>query len=134
MRSTKDFEEHTWGKRHIHNVLASRLVLEAWNIFGIRLICFSYHRTDDEQFRLYADGRSKCDGYQKKSKHQLWLAHDYCIVTDLGKWVGFGDEPMTDNEKDDYRLIGVQWEVYHPKNKWGGHFEGFHDYFHFQSF
>ncbi len=27
-------------------------------------------RTDEEQHKLFLDGKSKCDGYDKKSKHQ----------------------------------------------------------------
>ena len=49
---------------------------------GIPVTVFSFFRTADEQRRLYDEGKSKCDGYIKRSRHQDWLAADIAILND----------------------------------------------------
>lgn len=130
----QEIEKTKWGKRHLHLLMIGQLIREASILYNIRLVCFYYHRTDEEQNDLFYEGRSKCDGIKKKSKHQSWLAHDLCIVTEKGKWVGFGDKPLTKQQAEQYNFLGHVWETYNPRNKWGGNFKGFFDCFHFQSF
>ena len=44
-------------------------------------------RTSDEQNQLYIDGKSKCDGYSKKSLHQTGQALDFfAYVNGKGSW------------------------------------------------
>jgi uncharacterized protein YcbK (DUF882 family) len=47
---------------------------------GINFIVTSYYRNAKEQNQLFKEGKSTCDGYQKKSAHQSWLAMDIAIV------------------------------------------------------
>jgi hypothetical protein len=42
--------------------------------------------------RLYEEGKSKCDGYTVRSKHQDWLAVDLGIITDDGKDILWTDD------------------------------------------
>ena len=49
--------------------------LEAYHR-GINLCPYSYHRTAQEQEKLYKAGKSRRDGYNDRSKHQDWEAID----------------------------------------------------------
>lgn len=129
-----EIEKTRWGKRHLHLVMIGQLVKEAISLYNIVLVCFYYHRSDEVQHKLFIQGRSRCDGIKKPSKHQAWLAHDLCIVDEKGRWVGFGDIPLTSQETEEYKFLGHIWESYHSQNRWGGNFDSIHDVFHFQSF
>lgn len=57
---------------------------------GIKLLPYSWHRTDEEQYRLYMEGKSKCDGKKKRSLHQDRLAIDNAVMNADGslEWNG----------------------------------------------
>ncbi len=46
----------------------------------IPVTIFAYHRTAEEQHKCFLEGKSQCDGYTKRSKHQDWLAADIGIL------------------------------------------------------
>jgi len=83
-----------------------------------------YSRTAEEQNALFQAGRSKCDGYEKISMHQLDRARDIVIVDEDGDPVNdYGDHP-------NYAVLGKFWEDI--GGRWGGNFKGFYDVFHFE--
>jgi len=89
---------------------------------GIRLICFSFHRTEKQQKMLYEYGKSKV----KHSKHQDWLAMDLAILDD-------NDEIVWDRNED-YELLGSYWkhlgDVYGVHARWGGDWKSLNDIYH----
>ena len=91
---------------------------------GINFICTSYSRTPAEQNALFKRGLSRCDGYEKKSYHQLDRARDIAII-DKDELIanGYSDHP-------DYTVLGEVWELL--GGRWGGNFEGFRDVFHYE--
>ena len=91
---------------------------------GINFICTSYSRTPAEQNALFKAGKSLCDGYEKKSYHQLDRARDIVIIGEDGFIVNdYGDHPG-------YAVLGGFWEVL--GGRWGGNFESFRDVFHYE--
>jgi hypothetical protein len=98
----------------------ARFLLEA-GLGGINLLCFYFYRSAEEQNRLYKEGKSNCDGYKKRSKHQSWLAMDFVIIDDAGKPIW--------NHTARYELLGEIWE--RLGGKWGGRFKS-PDVFHFE--
>ena len=88
---------------------------------GCRLILTSVHRTAEEQKRLFDEGKSKLDGYVKKSRHQLWRAVDVCIIDDQNRprW-----------EHDDYARLGEYWKSI--GGTWGGDWVSLNDVYHFE--
>jgi len=67
---------------------------------GIQFIITAAFRTAEEQRALYNAGLSKCDGYNKISNHQEWLAYDIAIIKD-GKAVW--------KRTDGYDSLGNFW-------------------------
>jgi hypothetical protein len=85
-------------------------------------------RTDDRQFELYSMGKSKADGYTKKSRHQSGDALDvYAYVDGKASW-----------KKEHLAIIAaamLQAAIESGvKVKWGGHFKSFYDAPHFELF
>jgi len=91
------------------------------------VIITAFYRSSDEQNALYQIGRTKpgkivtnCDGYKKKSKHQLWRAVDLAVVENGEiKW----DSPVYDE-------LGEFWDS--VGGIWGGNFSGLPDKCHFE--
>ena len=82
-------------------------------------------RTAERQNELFKEGKSKRDGYKKKSMHQLGRAVDIAIIDEEGEVINeYGDHPY-------YEKLGKFWEE-SMGGQWGGNFEGFRDVFHFQ--
>jgi hypothetical protein len=87
--------------------------------FKYRIICAAFHRTAEEQNKIYQSGRTtdgpiltNCDGYIKVSQHQLWRAMDlYLVDADTG-FLAWDDEP--------YARLGEVWESF--GGTWGGRF------------
>jgi len=100
-------------------------LLSVWaSIQGILFICTSYSRTAAEQHKLFLEGKSRCDGYEKISMHQLDRARDIAVVNGAGGIVNdYGDHP-------DYMRLGEVWEAL--GGRWGGSWENFRDIFHFE--
>ena len=83
-------------------------------------------RTEEEQNKLYHQGKSRLDGYKKRSNHQHGLALDvYAFVDGKASW-----------EKEHLAMVaaamlqaasGLGYEL-----SWGGLWKSFEDYPHFQ--
>jgi hypothetical protein len=74
-------------------------------------------RSTEEQNRLFQLGKSRCDGYKVKSKHQLGLAADVYVVNDKGEFVW---------DREPYVVLHQYWESIggRPMIEWDlGHFE-----------
>jgi peptidoglycan L-alanyl-D-glutamate endopeptidase CwlK len=83
-------------------------------------------RTDDEQHELFKQGRSKADGYQKKSRHQTGLALDfYAFVDGKASW-----------EKEHLAMVAAAFlqaaSILGYQLEWGGLWRNFQDYPHIQ--
>lgn len=83
-------------------------------------------RTEEDQYQLYSEGSSKCDGYKKKSYHQTGKAFDvYAYVCGRASW-------------DELHLSQVATAILSAASqlgvpiKWGGHFKNFNDMPHFE--
>jgi len=69
--------------------LSTLLVLLAQ--YNIPVVIFSFYRTAAEQKKLYDEGKSKCDGTKKRSRHQDWLAADLGILNVEGTDINWSD-------------------------------------------
>jgi len=98
----------------------SLLALFAY-INKIEFIIFWFHRTAKEQKELFEEGKSKCDGVKKKSKHQAWRAIDLAIVK-KGECVW--------ERAAEYQLLGRFWKLL--GGRWGGDFGFAEDVYHFE--
>jgi len=87
----------------------------------IDVLIYYYHRSPQEQNRLYKKGLSKCDGYKKKSKHQYWLAIDL---------VPFKDGKCQWRDYPELKFLGWAWEML--GGVWGGRWKDPYDPYHFQ--
>jgi hypothetical protein len=67
-------------------------VITACDEAEIPVVVFSMYRTADEQRKLFREGKSKCDGYNVKSRHQEWLAADLGILNDEGTDILWNDD------------------------------------------
>ena len=98
-------------------------LLEFWALSeGIHIICFTYHRTQDEQNRLVNSSRDVTS--TKHSRHTRWLAKDYVVIDSRGRADWKAD--------DEYLKMGEFWERIHPETAWGGRWEDPYDPYHFQ--
>lgn len=105
---------------------------------GIKLMPYCFHRSTNEQFKRYQQGRTKesiekgekivtyIDGYTKISKHFKWLAFDFVIVIN-GELIW--------NRIPAYETLGAFWRKL--RGKWGGDFfrpngKPMNDVYHFQ--
>jgi len=89
---------------------------------GINFIVTTFHRTAEAQEERFNRGKSQCDGYDKKSKHQSWLAIDIAIVEN--------GNCIWDRTKD-YEQLGKIWvDIFN--GIWGGNWESLNDIYHFQ--
>jgi len=86
---------------------------------GIPVAIFSFFRTAEEQKKLYDEGKSQCDGYIKRSRHQDWLAADIAILNDARTDFIWSD-PRYDQIGGMAEQIGLVWggiwtfhDVYH---------------------
>ena len=72
-------------------------------IQNIRFITTSFLRTPEQQNSLFLQGLTNCDGYKKKSMHQLGRARDIVILDAEGDlvWVHTAD----------YDYLGNTWEA-----------------------
>ena len=104
----------------------SALILYAWSK-KIWVMPYSIYRTAEEQNIKFKGGQTKCDGYKKISKHQLWRAGDVLIL-----------KPDYTEDWEDYArylILALFWE--HIGGTWGYRWfeQGkvkFKDYYHFE--
>jgi peptidoglycan L-alanyl-D-glutamate endopeptidase CwlK len=83
-------------------------------------------RSDEEQNRLFHAGKSKLDGYEKKSKHQSGNAIDvYAFVDGRASWMPQHLTHVATAMLAAASELGVQL-------RWGGHWRNFVDMPHFE--
>ena len=100
--------------------LLSRLIVQAREN-QIEVMPTSVFRTAEEQYALFAAGKSRADGYVKLSAHQRWLACDLVIIRDGG--LIWSKDPA-------YETLAVLWEALGGIA--GKHWTNFPDQFHFE--
>lgn len=84
-------------------------------------------RTAEEQYILYKKGRSKADGFKKKSYHQSGKAFDiFAYVDGQASWEKEHLKPIA------LHIIKVAKEQFDIKLEWGGFWNTFKDMPHFQ--
>ena len=89
---------------------------------GIGFIVTSFYRSPEEQNKLFKEGKSKCDGYKKKSNHQRWLAMDIVVIRkNKAIW----------ERTQEYEELGEFWANL-LGGTWGGNWKNFEDVFHFE--
>jgi peptidoglycan L-alanyl-D-glutamate endopeptidase CwlK len=94
-------------RRYLFGKKLSALICLA-DAHDIRVAPFAIFRTAEEQHKLFLEGKSACDGYEKKSKHQGWLACDLAILNDAGTdflWV----DPRYDKLGELAEKLGLTW-------------------------
>jgi len=83
-------------------------------------------RTEDEQYKLFTEKSSLCDGFEKRSYHQTGLAFDvYAYVSGRASWDELHLSQVATAVLSAASQLGVPLE-------WGGHFKSFTDMPHFQ--
>ena len=83
-------------------------------------------RTAERQKELFDAGKSKCDGYNKKSYHETGKAFDiYAIVNGKPSWNKIALTLIAEHILKVASKMGVKLE-------WGGSWKGFKDMPHFQ--
>ncbi|MCP3924495.1 MAG: M15 family metallopeptidase [Desulfobacterales bacterium] len=83
-------------------------------------------RTDKEQYKLFIDGGSKCDGYNKKSYHQTGKALDfYAYVNGHASWEEHHLTTVAAAHLQAASILGYKLE-------WGGFWKNFRDFPHLQ--
>jgi hypothetical protein len=90
---------------------------------GIQYLITAYYRTPEQQLTLFNEGKSRCDGFQKVSAHQKWLAMDLAILNPDGSVQWQRDKRYED--------LGQYWKE-QRKNVWGGDWPGLNDIYHFE--
>jgi len=99
---------------------------------GISIMPICFYRSTEEQNKLYQKGRglfpdktkivTNCDGHEKRSCHQDWIAMDVVIIeNDKIVWVS-----------PKYDILGNEWR--RRGHIWGGDFKGLgsRDIYHYQ--
>lgn len=81
-------------------------------------------RTALEQRELFSDGKSRCDGYDKKSKHQSGQAMDFfAYVNGKASWEGYHLAVVAAAHLQAASILGHKLE-------WGGLWDEFKDLCH----
>ena len=94
-------------KRREFTINLSKLITyatEELKVHGFWIVLDYVKRSDEEQARLFAAGKSHCDGVNTISRHQLSQAADLYVI---------GPEGMVDPMKtipDTWRKIRTYWE------------------------
>lgn len=116
---------------------------------GVSLLPFSFIRDALEQNQLFKEGKSKCDGYIKISKHQKALALDFVIVRGSVKYsfkdgktlatvdeiIRIKSETLDWKRSQEYEMLGKIWEEL--GGTWGGRWRAdgktsFDDIYHYE--
>ena len=97
---------------------AAKLVLQA-SIEDIKLVCFRFISTLDEDLKHFLEGRSKIDPRIKPTAHMMRLAKDYAVIKD-------GDFVWT--RTPEYERLGEIAESLGLR--WGGRWDSLNDIYH----
>jgi hypothetical protein len=93
----------------------------------IQLVCFYFHRSDEEQARLVAEGKSRV----QRSKHQDWLAMDFALFDDLDEDGRIDQDEIRWKDDPRYTRLGEFWEAL--GGRWGGRWKDPYDPYHFEA-
>jgi len=93
----------------------------------IQVICFTFHRTQEEQTRLFLEGKSKV----RFSKHQEWLAMDFALIDDVNEDGKIDPDEIRWRDDPRYEELGRFWESL--GGRWGGRWKTPHDPYHFEA-
>ena len=88
----------------------------------IDFIVTCFYRSAEEQNKRFNEGKSYCDGYTKKSKHQKWLAIDIVIIDETSQCI-WARVP-------EYERVGQLWKDL--GGTWGGDWESLNDVYHLE--
>jgi hypothetical protein len=119
-----------WGdlttndRRWLFLVLDGKLMEFAY-ARSLRLGCFTFWRSLDDQKRLVSEGKSST----LRSYHRTWRAKDFFVLGDNGKPIWSVPAPPAESP---YLELGVYWESLHPFCRWGGRWTKPFDPYHFQ--
>jgi len=108
-------------RRYIFAKKAGGLVYLA-DAHDIRVAPFAVFRTPEEQYKLFLESKSKCDGTTIKSAHQSWLACDLGILNDDGTDFLWSD-PRYEKLGELGENLGLTW---------GGRWTSLGDIYHFE--
>jgi hypothetical protein len=84
---------------------------------GIKLICFTFYRSPEDQAIQVVEGKSNL----RHGAHQEWLAMDLCVIKD-GQTVW--------GRCSEYEKLGKVWKD--MGNTWGGSWKSLNDIYHFE--
>lgn len=95
---------------------------------GIKVICFTFYRSPEQQAIEVEAGRSKVT----HSKHQDWLAMDFALWDDLDADGNVDNNEIRWSDDPRYTQMGEYWESL--GGTWGGRWKksGFNDIYHFE--
>ena len=96
------------------------------------VICFTFHRTPEDQLKECLAGRSQI---KSGSMHEKWRAKDYCLWDDMDADGVVDVVELRWNWDPFYTAMGEYWESI--GGTWGGRFnnggkDGFADPYHFE--
>ena len=101
------------------------LLVFAW-FKGIKIICFTFWRSPEDQLKEFAAARSRTP----TGKHPRWLAIDFAIVDDEDSDLVVDKEEIRWSTDPRYEILGVFWESI--GGIWGGRWKDPRDQFHFE--
>ena len=101
------------------------LLVYAW-FKGIKLICFTFYRSQFDQMTEFQAGRSRTT----TGKHPRWLAIDFAIVDDDDADLVVDKEEIRWSNDPRYEILGVFWESI--GGIWGGRWKDPKDPYHFE--
>ena len=93
---------------------------------GINVICFTFHRSPENQLKEYLAGRSRT----KTGKHPGWLAIDFAIVDDVDHDYVVDKNEIRWSNDPRYEMLGLFWESI--GGTWGGRWKDPKDPYHFE--
>ena len=93
------------------------------HMIGIDFVVTDFYRTAEQQKAKYDAGTSQCDGANKRSAHQDWLAIDVVIIRNgAACW----------DRDEDYEKLGAMWKEMFA-GIWGGDWASLNDIYHIQA-
>ncbi len=90
----------------------------------IEVVCFTFHRSPEQQLQEYIKGKSKI---KSGGPHQKWTAMDLAIVKNGAALFDNSEETF-----EKYRILGDYWVSLNANCIWGGTFNFAKDIYHFE--